>query len=60
MVEITGDPDAAVAADPAALVDDPARALVVREASPIEVGVRRGPGGSVIAPMAPRRSSTRR
>jgi len=53
MAEVTGDPDAAVAADSAALVGDPARALAVRETSPIEVGIRRGPGGSVIAPMAP-------
>jgi len=53
MAEVTADPDSAVAADPAALVNDPARALLVREASPIDVGVRRGAGGSVIAPMAP-------
>jgi len=53
MVAVTADPDSAVAADPAALVDDPVRALRVREASPIDVGVRRGAGGSVIAPMAP-------
>ena len=53
MAEVTGDRDAAVAADSAALVGDPARALAVRETSPIEVGIRRGPGGSVIAPMAP-------
>lgn len=53
MVAVTADPDSAVATDPAALVDDPARALSVRETSPIETGVRRGAGGSVIAPMAP-------
>jgi short subunit dehydrogenase-like uncharacterized protein len=53
MVEVTADPESAVAADPAALVDDPARALLVREVSPIDIGVRRGAGGSVIAPMAP-------
>lgn len=53
MVAVTADPDSAVAADPAALVDDAARAARVREASPIDTGVRRGAGGSVIAPMAP-------
>jgi short subunit dehydrogenase-like uncharacterized protein len=52
MVAVTADPDAAVAADPAALVGDPARAVRVREASPIEVSVRRD-GSAVIAPMAP-------
>lgn len=53
MVEVTADPDSAVAADPAALVGDPARAMLVRETSPIEVGVRRGASGTVIAPMTP-------
>lgn len=53
MVEVTADPDSAVAADPAALIDDPARALLVRETSPIEIGVRRGSSGAVIAPMTP-------
>jgi short subunit dehydrogenase-like uncharacterized protein len=52
MVAVTADPDAAVAADPAALIDDPARAVRVRETSPIEVGIRRV-GSAVIAPMAP-------
>lgn len=52
MVAVTADSDAAVAADPAALIDDPARAARVRETSPIEVGVRRA-GSAVIAPMAP-------
>lgn len=52
MVAVTADPDAAVAADPAALIDDPGRATRVRDASPIEVGVRRA-GSTVIAPMAP-------
>jgi short subunit dehydrogenase-like uncharacterized protein len=52
MVAVTADPDAAVAADPAALIDDPARAVRVRETSPIEVGIRRA-GTAVIAPMAP-------
>jgi short subunit dehydrogenase-like uncharacterized protein len=52
MVAVTSDPDAAVATDPAALVEDQARALRVREISPIDVGVRRA-GGAVIAPMAP-------
>jgi len=53
MVEVTADPDSAVAADPAALIEDPARALLVREVSPIELGVRRGAEGTVIAPMTP-------
>ena len=52
MVEVTAYPDSAVAADPAALVDA-SRAALVREASPIEIGVRRGRDGTVIAPMAP-------
>lgn len=52
MVAVTADPDAAVAADPAALLDDPERAALVRTISPIGVGVRRA-GGTVIAPMAP-------
>ena len=53
MVEVTADPESAIATDPAALIDDPARALLVREVSPIEIGVRRTPGGTVIAPMTP-------
>lgn len=52
MVEVTADPDSAVAADPGALIDDPARALLVRETSPIEIGVRRN-GTAVLAPMSP-------
>jgi short subunit dehydrogenase-like uncharacterized protein len=52
MVAVTADPDASVAADPAALIDDAARAARVRETSPIEVGVRRA-GSTVVAPMAP-------
>ncbi|HSD25192.1 MAG TPA: saccharopine dehydrogenase NADP-binding domain-containing protein [Solirubrobacterales bacterium] len=46
-------PDAAVAADPAALIDDPASAGRVRAVSPIEVAPRRGERGAVIAPMSP-------
>ncbi len=53
MVEVTADPDSAVAADPAALIDDPARAQRVREVSPIEIEVRRGADGAVIGPMSP-------
>ena len=52
MVEVTADPDSAAAADPAALVDS-SRAALVRDTSPIDIGVRRGRDGTVIAPMAP-------
>ncbi len=52
MVEVTADPDSALAADPAALIEG-SRAALVRDVSPIEVGVRRGSGGTVIAPMTP-------
>ena len=52
MVEVTADPDSAVAADPAALIEG-ARAALVRDVSPIEIGVRRGRDGTVIAPMTP-------
>lgn len=45
--------DAASVADPAALVPDDSRAAEIRARSPITVAPRRGPGGAVIAPMAP-------
>lgn len=53
MAAVMDRPDAAVAADPAALIDDPASARRVRAASPIEVTPRHGDGGAVIAPMSP-------
>ncbi len=53
MAVIAGAEDAALATDPAALVEDPAIAEVVRARSPIEVAPRRGLGGAVIAPMSP-------
>ena len=45
---------------PAALIDDPARALLVRETSPIEIGVRRSGTARDRADEPRRRSSTRR
>jgi short subunit dehydrogenase-like uncharacterized protein len=47
-----GGEDASAVTDPAALVDDPARAEEVRRRSPITVAPRRS-GNAVIAPMAP-------
>jgi short subunit dehydrogenase-like uncharacterized protein len=49
---ITGDEDAGMITDPAALVDDPSLAELVRVRSPIEATPRRGEG-VVLAPMAP-------
>jgi len=48
-----GADNADAVADPAALITDPALAEEVRRLSPIKVAPRRGPGGAVIAPMAP-------
>jgi short subunit dehydrogenase-like uncharacterized protein len=48
-----GGDDASAVTDSAALITDPARAEEVRRRSPITVAPRRGPGGAVIAPMAP-------
>ena len=48
-----GEEDPSVAADPAALVTDPVAAAEIRRVSPISVMPRQGPGGTVIAPMAP-------
>jgi short subunit dehydrogenase-like uncharacterized protein len=45
--------DAALIADPALLITDPAVAAAVRRASPIVITPRRGPHGSVLAPMSP-------
>jgi short subunit dehydrogenase-like uncharacterized protein len=49
----TGDEDARVMTDPAALIDDPSMVELVRARSPIELAPRRGDGGAVIAPMSP-------
>jgi short subunit dehydrogenase-like uncharacterized protein len=49
----TGEEHAAAMTDSAALVTDPSRADEVRRLSPIKVTPRTGPGGKVIAPMAP-------
>ena len=48
-----GDPDAAVIADPACLVDDASAAEAIRARSPITVAPRRGIRGAVVAPMSP-------
>jgi short subunit dehydrogenase-like uncharacterized protein len=48
-----GDPDSAVIADPACLVDDERFADAIRRVSPIRVAPRRGTRGSVVAPMSP-------
>jgi short subunit dehydrogenase-like uncharacterized protein len=48
-----GDDNAPAVTDPAALITDAALAEQVRRRSPITLAPRRGPGGEVIAPMAP-------
>jgi short subunit dehydrogenase-like uncharacterized protein len=53
MFAIAGDEDAALIADPAALIADATAAGAVRSASPITIAPRRGANGAVIAPMAP-------
>jgi len=53
IAEVTLDDDSRSVTDPAALVDDPARAEEVRRRSPLVFAPRRGPGGAVLAPMAP-------
>jgi short subunit dehydrogenase-like uncharacterized protein len=50
---VAGEEDAAVIADPAALIDDIAVAAAVRRTSPIALAPRRGADAKVIAPMAP-------
>ena len=50
---VAGGEDAARITDPALLITDPAVAAAVRRASPITLAPRRGPGGAVLAPMAP-------
>jgi short subunit dehydrogenase-like uncharacterized protein len=53
VAEIATSEGADAVTDPAALIPDPALAAQVRARSPIAVIPRRGPGGAVIAPMAP-------
>jgi short subunit dehydrogenase-like uncharacterized protein len=53
MSAVAAAPDAAIIADPAALIFDPAVAAEVRRTSPIPLVPRRGANGAVIAPMAP-------
>jgi short subunit dehydrogenase-like uncharacterized protein len=53
MAALAGGDDPSAVTDPAALVTDAAAADAVRRVSPIKVSPRRGPGGAVIAPMAP-------
>lgn len=50
---IAGAPNAAVAVDSAALIDDPQFADAVRTCSPIRVAPRRNARGAVLAPMTP-------
>ena len=50
---VAGSDDAALIADPAALITDAAVAGAVRRASPIDLAPRRGATGKVIAPMTP-------
>ena len=52
MAAVMADPDARAVTDPAALIQDPARAAEVRDASPIGLLPRRE-NGAVIAPMQP-------
>jgi short subunit dehydrogenase-like uncharacterized protein len=53
LVAVASGDDPARAADPAALITDPAAAEEIRRRSPIPLAPRRGAGGAVIAPMAP-------
>jgi short subunit dehydrogenase-like uncharacterized protein len=53
LTAVMGGEDPSVAIDPAALITDPVAAAEVRRVSPIAVAPRRGPRGTVIAPMAP-------
>src|SRR5215210_5996156 len=48
-----GDPDSAVIADPACLIEDPAAAEAVRARSPIAISPRRGFTDGVVGPMTP-------
>lgn len=53
MAAAAGDRDAALLTDPGALMEDPGAADAVRARSPIGFGLRRGPSGSLLAPMLP-------
>jgi short subunit dehydrogenase-like uncharacterized protein len=53
MAEVVGSDRAPSAADPAALIEDPAQAAAVRARSPITLAPRRDRRGAVIGPMAP-------
>jgi short subunit dehydrogenase-like uncharacterized protein len=53
VAEIVGAKNSELAADPAALVDDPATAAAIRARSPIVLVPRRDARGAVVAPMAP-------
>jgi len=53
LAAVAGSRDAALITDPAVLINDAAVAAAVRRVSPIGLAPRGGPGGSVIAPMAP-------
>jgi short subunit dehydrogenase-like uncharacterized protein len=53
LAAVAGGDDAAVIADPAALIGDLAVAAAVRRVSPIPLTPRRGTGNTVIGPMAP-------
>jgi short subunit dehydrogenase-like uncharacterized protein len=51
--EMIDDEDAAIATDPAALIDDPGAAERLRNASPIAIAPRFNAAGDVIGPMMP-------
>jgi short subunit dehydrogenase-like uncharacterized protein len=53
MAEVVGSERAALAADPGALIEDPAAAAAVRARSPITLAPRRNGRGAVLGPMAP-------
>jgi short subunit dehydrogenase-like uncharacterized protein len=53
MAEVVGSERAALAADPGALITDPAAAAAVRARSPITLVPRRNRRGAVLGPMAP-------
>jgi short subunit dehydrogenase-like uncharacterized protein len=53
MAEVVGSERAALAADPGALIEDPAAAAAVRARSPITLVPRRSGRGEVLGPMAP-------
>jgi short subunit dehydrogenase-like uncharacterized protein len=53
LAEILATEDAALTADPAALILEPDQAQLVREASPIAIGPRFNAQGDVLTPMTP-------